>query len=86
MVYDDNILWMHLYMAFALRHRDRIIDPALPIRQAFARSTDGSDCLIADCYTPAEFAALAAKVGFKCRPVGAAGSLLEMQQGQQIRY
>lgn len=86
MVYNYNSLWMHLYVAYALRHRDQTIPAELPIRQAFTRSTDGPDCPIANCYTPDEFAAEAGAAGFDSRLVGAACSLFEMQQEQQMRY
>lgn len=86
MVYNYNSIWMHLYVAYALRLRDGVIPADLPIRQAFTRSTDGPDCPIANCYTPEEFGAIAAAAGFRWRLVGAACSLFEMQLVHQIRY
>jgi SAM-dependent methyltransferase len=86
MVYNYNSLWLHLYVAFALRHRDKTIEADLPIRDAFTRSTDGPDCPIANCYTPEEFGAVAAGAGLRCELVGAACSLFEMQLAQQCRY
>jgi hypothetical protein len=66
-------------VAYVLRLRDGQLDRTLPIREAFARSTDGAECPIANCYTPEEFGALAEKAGFTCRTVGVACSLFEMQ-------
>lgn len=86
MVYNYNSLWMHLYVAYSLRLKDRTIPADLPIRDAFTRSTDGPDCPIANCYAPQEFAEEAGAVGLQCRTVGAACSLFEMQQAQQFLY
>jgi ubiquinone/menaquinone biosynthesis C-methylase UbiE len=79
MVYHSRSVWLHLYVAYVLRLRDGQLDRTLPIREAFARSTDGAECPIANCYTPEEFGALAEKAGFTCRTVGVACSLFEMQ-------
>lgn len=79
MVYNYDSVWLHLYVAYVLRLRDRTIDAQLPIRAAFARSTDGPDCPIANCYTAGEFATIAGRAGFNCTPVGVACSLFEMQ-------
>ncbi len=86
MVYNYNSLWMHLYVAYSLRLKDSTIPTELPIRQAFTRSTDGPDCPVANCYTVEEFVAEAAAAGFQARCIGAACSLFEMQQAQQLRY
>lgn len=86
MVYNRDSLWMHLYVAYILRLRDKTIPADLPIDQAFTRSTDGPECPIANCYTAESFAREAASAGLACRTVGVACSLFEMQQCQQSRY
>jgi ubiquinone/menaquinone biosynthesis C-methylase UbiE len=86
MVYNYDSLWMHLYVAYTLRYRNKTIPPDLPMRQAFSRSTDGPNCPIAHCYTAAEFAAEVGAAGFSCRPVGTAVSLHELDQLQKFHY
>jgi ubiquinone/menaquinone biosynthesis C-methylase UbiE len=86
MIYNYNSVWLHLYVAYILRYRDNIIPPELGIREAFARSTDGPDCPIANCYTSTAFAREATNAGFSARAIGVACSLFEMQQLQQARY
>lgn len=86
MVYNYNSLWLHLYVAYALRFRDGTIDPTMPIREAFSRSTDGPECPIANCYTPQEFSRIARNAGFATGATGAACSLFEMQQAYLLRH
>lgn len=86
MVYNYDSVWMHLYVAYVLRLRDKRIPAELPMREAFKRSTDGPDCPIAHCYTAEEFAEHAAAAGLSCRLVGVACSLWEMLQVEQARY
>ena len=50
----------------------------MPIREAFARSTDGGNAPIARVYKPEEFVSLAEGCGFRCRFLGAAVSVHEM--------
>jgi SAM-dependent methyltransferase len=76
MVYNYDSLWMHLYVAW----RKRIVEgrfAALDLRAAFARTTDGEDCPIANVYRPAEFVALAAAAGLPLEFSGAAISMFE---------
>ena len=76
MVYNHDSVWMHLFVAYM----KRLIEKAfihLTLEQAFARTTDGEDCPIADVYRPAEFVALAAQAGFDAGFSGAAVSIHE---------
>jgi len=86
MIHNYDSVWMHLYVSYILRYRDNTIARELGMREAFARSTDGPDCPIANCFTSAEFACEAANAGFSARAIGVACSLFEMQQLQQARY
>jgi len=86
MVYNYNSIFLHLYVAYSLRLKQKTIPTNLPIRQAFAHSTDGPDCPISNCYTPEEFGEEAAKAGFTCRLLGAAYSELERQTLATDRY
>ena len=51
--------------------------PDLSLEQAFARTTDGEDCPIANVYRPAEFIAAAAEAGFDAEFTGSALSMHE---------
>jgi ubiquinone/menaquinone biosynthesis C-methylase UbiE len=78
MVYNYESLHLHLYVAYVLR----IVQgrwAELPLREAFARTTDGEHCPIAEVYRPAEFAAMAEAAGLRCAYLGAAPSMLELQ-------
>lgn len=78
MVYNYDSLHLHLHVAWVLRMvQGRYTD--LPLREAFARTTDGEDCPIAEVYRPREFVAMASAAGFDCAFLGAAPSLLELQ-------
>jgi len=78
MVYNYNSLWMHLYVNYSLRLLEghyKVLDN----REAFALSTDGPGCPIADCYTPDEYISYVQSVeGLKCEFKGAAISAKEM--------
>ena len=77
MVYNFDSVWTHLFVAY---HRaivaGRYVD--LPLREQFARSTDGEACPISRCYRPDEFIELARAAGFDVTFAGAAVSLHEL--------
>lgn len=77
MVYHYNSLWMHLYAGYIYKKmfpwRKEI-----PKQDIFKITTDGEECPIVNCYTPAEFAAIAARCGFRAEFRGAAMSLSEL--------
>lgn len=76
MVYNHESVWMHLFVAYM----KRLVENAyldLTLEQAFARTTDGENCPIANVYRPAEFVALAAEAGFDAEFTGAAVSMHE---------
>ncbi|CCJ47466.1 MULTISPECIES: class I SAM-dependent methyltransferase [Bordetella] len=76
MVYNQDSIWYHLYVAYQWR----LVwgkDAALPLKDAFARSTDGEDCPIANVYAPAEFIQICARNGFEATYRGAAVSMHE---------
>ena len=78
MVYHRDSIWMHLYVAYLkmiVEGEGTTFDRAT----AFRRSTDGPDCPISNCYSVAEFTALAAQVGLRCVFAGASMSLHEMK-------
>lgn len=79
MVYHYQSLWLHLYVGHFLRHRYHQLPIELPIREAFARSTDGPFCPVANCYTAEEFAAEAASAGFDVRQRGVACAKYELE-------
>lgn len=77
MVYHRNSIWMHLYVSYL----KMLFDPDymnLSKREAFARSTDGFDCPIADSYSPSDMSDLASSVGLRCEFSGASMSLTEL--------
>jgi SAM-dependent methyltransferase len=78
MVYNYNSLWLHLYVAYILRIKQRAY-PGLDLRQVFTKTTDGENCPIANVYAPHEFAALASEAGLACRYLGAGISLFELK-------
>jgi SAM-dependent methyltransferase len=77
MVYNRNSVWYHLYVAYSrmLVGGDY---SGLTVDEAFARTTDGEDCPIANCYRPAAFAALCESAGFEAECVGGYPSRLEL--------
>ncbi len=78
MVYNYQSLWLHLYVAYHLRIRDRAY-PGLDLRQVFTKTTDGPECPIANVYSPEEFAALAGRAGLTCSFLGAGISNFELK-------
>jgi SAM-dependent methyltransferase len=78
MVYNYASIWLHLYVAYILRIKQRAY-PGLDLRQVFAKTTDGENCPIANVYRPEEFAALAAQAGLSCRFLGAGISNFELK-------
>lgn len=77
MVYNYDSVWTHLWVAY---HRTIVQGryAGLPLREQFARSTDGDDCPIARCYRPPEFIAVANAAGFEAVFAGAAVSMHEL--------
>lgn len=78
MVYNYSSVWLHLYVAYVRQIAEQV-DSGLDVRQAFARSTDGPDCPIAEAYTPQEFCQLAESCGFTATYLGAAISAWELK-------
>jgi ubiquinone/menaquinone biosynthesis C-methylase UbiE len=77
MVYNFDSVWTHLFVAY---HRAILAGryAGLPLREQFARSTDGEACPISRCYQPDEFLALARTAGFDATFAGAAVSMHEL--------
>jgi ubiquinone/menaquinone biosynthesis C-methylase UbiE len=77
MVYHYNSIWMHLYAGYIYKKmfpwRRQI-----PKQDIFKITTDGEECPIVNCYTPDQFAAIAARCGFRSEFQGAAMSLNEL--------
>jgi SAM-dependent methyltransferase len=78
MVYNAHSLWFHLYTAY-----ERMIVAGdfagLDAREAFQRNTDGIECPVSRCYTPAAFAELCAEAGLDADYVGGYLSRRELQ-------
>ena len=69
MVYNHDSVWLHLYVAYI----KQILEGAyagMGVREAFAKTTDGEDCPIANCYTPAEWGAICREAGFESEFAG----------------
>lgn len=77
MVYNYDSVWLHLYVAY-IRQIAEGVDRSLSVRDAFARSTDGPNCPIADVYTAQAFCTLAEACGFTAEYLGAAISMWEL--------
>ncbi len=77
MVYNYNSIWMHLYCAHIYKKMFSW-RASLSKQEIFKVTTDGEECPIVDCYTQEQFAAMAARGGFKCEFLGAAMSLNEL--------
>jgi len=78
MVYNYNSIWMHLYVNYSLRILEGRFK-GLNNREAFARSTDGPGCPIANCYSPDEYISFIQSIeGLKCEFTGASISANEM--------
>ena len=78
MIYHYDSLWVHLYVPY-VRQILEMRDVGMNIHDAFRKSTDGEHCPISRVYRPAEFIALAEGCGFRCRFIGAAISVHEME-------
>jgi len=77
MVYNYNSIWMHLYCAYIYKKMFSW-RAGLSKQEIFKVTTDGEECPIVDCYTQEQFAAIAARNGFRCEFLGAAISLNEL--------
>jgi ubiquinone/menaquinone biosynthesis C-methylase UbiE len=76
MVYNYDSLWLHLYVAYQ-RSIVQGLYPELTIREQFARSTDGEECPIANCYRPSEWLKFCRDAGLEGEFSGAAISMHE---------
>ena len=77
MVYNYNSIWLHLYVAYQ-RSILQGLYPGLPLADQFRASTDGEECPISRCFTPAQWCDLSSAAGFDCLFAGAAISLFEL--------
>ncbi|WP_085906821.1 class I SAM-dependent methyltransferase [Kiloniella majae] len=78
MVYNRDSIWRHLHVAWEFQIEKGLYRDLTP-DQAFAHTTDGYNCPIANCYRPPEFVEMCESAGFKARFVGSAVSLLELR-------
>jgi len=85
MVYNRDSVWFHLYVAFVLRFHLQRFAPDTPLDDAFRASTDGPECPVARCFSPAEFIAEVESTGLQARLVGVAPALWELHQLAQYR-
>lgn len=76
MVYNYDSLWLHLYVAYQRSIVEGLF-PGLTIREQFAKSTDGEDCPIANCYRPQEWLGICRDAGLEGEFSGAAISMHE---------
>ena len=83
MIYNRDSVWFHLYVAFVLRFQLQRFAADIPLDDAFRVSTDGPECPVARCFSPAEFLAEATATGWQARLVGVAPSLFELHQLSQ---
>jgi len=77
MVYNYDSVWLHLYVAFTKQIQEGQYR-GLDVSAAFAKTTDGPDCPIAEVYKPEEFVNLATDAGFSVEFTGAAVAMWEM--------
>lgn len=78
MVYNRASIWRHLFVPWDFQLNKGLFDDLTP-DEAFARTTDGYNCPIAECYEPETFVAMCEEAGFKARFDDAAVSLFEMR-------
>ena len=70
MVYHQNSVWWHLWVAY----KRMIMDNAFPgasIDEAFSKCTDGQDCPLARAYLPEDFVGICSEAGFEAEFKGA---------------
>jgi ubiquinone/menaquinone biosynthesis C-methylase UbiE len=77
MVYNQDSIWVHLYVAHILRSNDERFRN-LSADEAFRRSTDGFDCPISRSWKKPQMLALAQSCRFEGRHLGNAASLFEV--------
>jgi SAM-dependent methyltransferase len=77
MIYNYDSLWTHLYVAYQ-RSIVEGLYPELDLRGQFAKSTDGEDCPISNCYKPEEWISLCHQADFDAEYTGAGISMHEM--------
>jgi ubiquinone/menaquinone biosynthesis C-methylase UbiE len=78
MVYNYDSVWLHLYTAYVKMELEGAFS-GLTVREAFARNTDGEECPIARCYTPAEFGSLCEEAGFAWEFLGGYPARFELE-------
>lgn len=76
MIYNYDSIWMHLYVAYQ-RSIVQGLYSDLSLREQFAKSTDGEDCPISNCYRPDEWIKICNNAGFEAEFIGAAISMHE---------
>ena len=77
MTYNYDLIWLHLYVAYVVQIENGL-DPDLPPREAFARTTDGEDRPVNAVWRPQEMLLLGQDAGFEPEFLGAAVSLWEL--------
>lgn len=78
MVYNEDSLFFHLYLAYRVMIIDRKYG-GMDIKDAFSRSTDGEECPLSRCYKHAEFTALCRGAGFDVDYIGGYFNRHELQ-------
>lgn len=77
MVYNRQSIWFHLYVAyFEMMVLKKF--QGLSVEQAFAKTTDSTDCPISRCYSPEDFMRICKAAGFKVEFKGGYYSRLEL--------
>jgi ubiquinone/menaquinone biosynthesis C-methylase UbiE len=76
MVYNYDSVWMHLFVAYIKQIVEKTYTN-LTLEEAFARTTDGEDCPIANAFRPGEFLSQVYEAGFDAVFTGAAVSMHE---------
>jgi ubiquinone/menaquinone biosynthesis C-methylase UbiE len=76
MVYNYDSIWLHFYVAYQRLIVEGLFSE-LSIKEQFAKSTDGPECPIANCYKPQEWIDICRTVGLRCEFSGAAISMHE---------
>ncbi len=83
MVYNRDSIWMHVHVAYETKILHGLYSN-LSKEDAFARTTDGPSCPIANCYSPRDFLNIASNIGFDAQFLGSAISLFELKKTPMI--
>ncbi|MBM4447425.1 MAG: methyltransferase domain-containing protein [Chloroflexi bacterium] len=84
MVYNQNSIFFHVYIAYLLMVIENKFS-GMCVKDAFAKNTDGPNCPISRCYRPDEFISICRNTGFEVNYVGGYFHRMELHWLRKFR-